>query len=495
MFSREVQVQMAKYDYNLIVIGGGSAGLIAALIGATVNARVALVERDRMGGDCLNTGCVPSKSLLRAARAAHEMRTADRFGIHGVVPEVDFAAVMARVQSVIQTIEPKDSVERYTGLGVDCVVGDATLEDGHHVRVSTADGERRLSGRAIVLATGAAPFVPPIPGLREIDPLTSDTVWSLQSQPKRLLVMGGGPIGCELAQAFARLGSEVTLIDMADRLLPREDPETSELLADRFRAEGIDVRLGHKAVKVAALEGRAGVLTALISKDGVEEEIDLAFDEVLVAVGRAARGGAGLEAAGIARNPDGTIAVDAHLRTSLPSVYACGDAAGPYQFTHMASHQAWYAAVNGLIGRFRKFKVNYAIVPWATYTDPEVARVGLSEAEAEAQNIAVEVVRYGLDDLDRALAEGDTQGWVKVLVKPGTDRILGAQIVGAEAGELIGEFILAMTHGLGLKKIMSTIHIYPTRMEAVKFSASTWRKAHAPERLLRLAGKVLNALR
>ena len=486
---------MARYDYNLIVIGGGSAGLIAALIGATVNARVALVERQKMGGDCLNTGCVPSKSLLRAARAAHEMRTADRFGIAGVNPEVDFEAVMARVQSVIATIEPKDSVERYTGLGVDCVTGDAVLEDGHHVRVATADGERRLSGRAIVLATGAAPFVPPIPGLREMEPLTSDTIWSLTSQPQRLLVMGGGPIGCELAQAFARLGSEVTLIDMADRLLPREDPETSELLATRFRAEGIDVRLGHKAVKVEAREGRGGVLTALIGDDANAEEVSLPFDEILVAVGRAARGGAGLEAAGIVRNPDGTIQVDAHLRTSLPSVYACGDAAGPYQFTHMASHQAWYAAVNGLIGRFRKFKVNYAVVPWATFTDPEVARVGLSEADAETQGIEVEVIRYGLDDLDRALAEGETEGWVKVLVKPGSDRILGAQIVGGEAGELIGEFVLAMTHGLGLKKIMSTIHIYPTRMEAVKFSASTWRKEHAPQGLLRWAGRLLNLLR
>lgn len=486
---------MAKYDYNLIVIGGGSAGLIAALIGATVNARVALVERDRMGGDCLNTGCVPSKSLLRAARAAHEMRTADRFGISSVTPEVDFAAVMARVQSVIATIEPKDSVERYTSLGVDCVTGDAVLEDGHHVRVSTADGERRLSGRAIVLATGAAPFVPPIPGLREMEPLTSDTVWSLQTQPKRLLVMGGGPIGCELAQAFARLGSQVTLIDMADRLLPREDVETSELLAERFRAEGIDVRLGHKAVAVTAADGRGGLLTAVVNEGGEETEVEVLFDEILVAVGRAARGGAGLEAAGVARNPDGTITVDEYLRTSLPSVFACGDAAGPYQFTHMASHQAWYAAVNGLVGRLRKFKVNYAVVPWATYTDPEVARVGLSEAEAKERGIAVEVVRYDLDDLDRALAEGDTDGWVKVLLKPGTDRILGAQIVGAEAGELIGEFVLAMTHGLGLKKIMGTIHIYPTRMEAVKFSASTWRRAHAPQGLLRLAGKFLDLLR
>jgi pyruvate/2-oxoglutarate dehydrogenase complex dihydrolipoamide dehydrogenase (E3) component len=424
------------------------------------------------------------------------MRTAGRFGIRSVEPEVDFPAVMARVRSVIETIEPKDSVARYTEMGVDCITGDAVLEDGHHVRVSTASGERRISGRAIVLATGAEPFVPPIPGLREIDPLTSDTVWELGALPERLLVMGGGPIGCELAQAFARLGSRVTLIDMADRLLPREDPETSELLKARFRDEGIDVRLNHRAVEVSANERGGGSLTArVIGPDGSETESVLAFDEILVAVGRSARGGAGLDAAGVARNPDGTITVDSRLRTSLPSVFACGDAAGPYQFTHMASHQAWYAAVNGLFGRFRTFKVNYAVVPWATYTEPEVARVGLSEAEAAERGIPVEVVRYPLDDLDRALAEGETEGWVKVLVKPGTDRILGAQIVGAEAGELIGEFVLAMTHGLGLKKIMGTIHIYPTRMEAVKFSASTWRKAHAPEKLLNWVGRFFDLIR
>ena len=487
---------MAKYDYNLIVIGGGSAGLIAALIGATVNGRVALVERAEMGGDCLNTGCVPSKSLIRAARAAHEMRHADRFGIHSVAPEVDFAAVMARIRSVIAAIEPKDSVARYTSLGVDCLVGDALLEDGHHVRVATADGERRLSGRAIVLATGAAPFVPPVPGLREIDPLTSDNVWSLTERPGRLLVMGGGPIGCELAQSFARLGSSVTIIDMEDRLLPREDAETSALLERRFRDEAMDVRLRHKAIRVEPGAGRGGTLIALTTdSSGQEREVRLPFDEILVAVGRAARGGTGLEAAGVVLNANGTLRVDDYLRTSLPSVYACGDAVGPYQFTHMASHQAWYAAVNGLFGRFRKFKVNYAVVPWATFTDPEVARVGLSEEEARERRIPVEVVRYDLDDLDRALAEGAAEGWVKVLVKPGTDRILGAQIVGSEAGELIAQFVLAMTHGLGLKKILGTIHIYPTRMEAVKFAASTWRRDHAPAGLLRWVGRLLALLR
>jgi pyruvate/2-oxoglutarate dehydrogenase complex dihydrolipoamide dehydrogenase (E3) component len=481
---------MARYDYNLIVVGGGSAGLIAALIGATVKAWVALVERDRMGGDCLNTGCVPSKSLIRAARAAHEVRQAGRFGIRVAEPEVDFQAVMARVREVIATIEPKDSVARYRSLGVECVTGDAVIEDGHHVRVATDGGERRLSARAIVLATGAAPFVPPIPGLSDMTVLTSDNVWSLDALPGRLLVMGGGPIGCELAQSFARLGSRVTVIDMEGRLLPREDPETGGLLETVFRAEGIDVRLAHKAVRVEAND-RGGVLHAETG-DG---QAAIEFDEILVAVGRRARGGMGLEAAGIETNADGTIKVDAHLRTSLPSVYACGDAIGPYQFTHMASHQAWYAAVNGLFGRLWKFKANYSVVPWATYTDPEAARVGLSETEARSRGIDVEVVRYPLDDLDRALTEGETRGWVKVLVKPGTDRILGAEVVGGEAGELIAEFVLAMTHGLGLKKLMGTIHVYPTRMEAAKLAAGAWRRAHAPERLLGWVGRLFDVLR
>lgn len=483
---------MARYDYNLIVIGGGSAGLIAALIGATVKAKVALVERKRMGGDCLNTGCVPSKSLIRAARAAHEVRHADRFGIRSGAPEVDFPAVMARVREVIAAIEPKDSVERYAGMGVDCVLGDAVIEDGHHVRVTTDSGPRRLSGRSIVLATGAAPFVPPLPGLRELSPLTSDTVWDLEALPGRLLVMGGGPIGCELAQSFARLGSAVTVIDMEDRLLPREDPETGRLLEGVFLAEGIDVRLSHKAVGVVPNAGlRGGVLRA--ETEG--REVAFEFDEILVAVGRRARGDMGLEGAGIETNPDGTIRVDRHLRTSLPSVYACGDAAGPYQFTHMASHQAWYAAVNGLFRRLWQFEADYAVVPWCTYTDPEVARVGLSETEARDTGVDVEVVRYPLDELDRALTEGETRGWVKVLVKPGSDRILGAEVVGAEAGELIAEFVLAMSHGLGLRKLMATIHVYPTRMEAAKFVASTWRKAHAPEGLLKWAGRLFDVLR
>lgn len=474
---------MSRYDNNLTVIGAGSAGLIAALIAATVKARVTLIEKGAMGGDCLNTGCVPSKTLIRSAKVAHEMRQAQHYGITPVAPKVDFPAVMERVQQAIRTIEPKDSMARYTEMGVNCIAGEAYIEDPHHVRV----GEQRVSTRSIVIASGARPFVPPIPGLAEARPLTSDNLWSLRELPARLLVMGGGPIGCELAQAFGRLGSEVTLIDMEARLLPREDPEVSAYMAEVLRNEGVDVRLGHRAVSVDA-----GVLHA----ETDEGTAQLPFDRVLVAVGRRAHSeGLGLESLGIETNPNGTLVVDEYLRTQVPNIFACGDVVGPYQFTHMASHQAWYASVNAMFGRFRKFKVNYSVVPWCTFTDPEIARVGLSETEAAEQGISVEIVRYDLDDLDRAIADGSARGWVKVLVKPGTDRILGATIVGASAGELIGEFISAMSHGMGLKKIMDTIHIYPTLFEANKFAASTWRKAHTPHGLLKVVEVVQGWLR
>ncbi len=474
---------MSRYENNLVVIGAGSAGLIAALIAATVKAKVTLIERDAMGGDCLNTGCVPSKTLIRSAKAAHEQRIASEFGIASVAPQVDFREVMARVHRAIATIEPKDSVERYTELGVDCIMGEARLLDAHHVEVAG----RTVSTRSMVLATGGSPVIPPIPGLAEADPLTSDSLWSLQELPAKLLVMGGGPIGCELAQSFARLGSHVTLIDMESRLLPREDADVAEFLAEVLRGEGVDVRLGHRAKEVFAGE--------LLAETAAGES-RIGFDRILVAVGRAAQTRSlGLEQLGIQRNADGTIGVDHYLRTRCHNVFACGDVIGPYQFTHMAAHQAWYASVNALFGRLWKFKVNYAVVPWATYTDPEIARVGLSEADARAQGVAVEVVRYELDDLDRAITEGNTRGWVKVLVAPGKDKILGVTIVGAHAGELISEFILAMTHGIGLKQIMATIHIYPTLAEANKFAASTWRRAHTPHRLLQWVGRLHTLLR
>lgn len=489
---------MPRYDNNLVVIGAGSAGLIAAYIAATVRARVTLVEQGSMGGDCLNTGCVPSKALIRSAAVAHSMRQAGRYGLAPVTPQVDFPAVMDRVRDAVATIAPKDSMERYRTLGVDCIAGSAQLVDPNHVAVEG----RVLSTRSIILAAGARPLLPPIPGLAEVAPLTSDDVWQLRTLPQRLLVLGGGPIGCELAQAFARLGSTVTVMDMAPRLLPREDPDVSAHLARVFAAEGIDVRTGHRAaaVQTAGTEPGAGVLRAEFEG----KDVEVAFDRILVAVGRQPNSeGLGLEALGIATGPGGAVTVDKYLRTSCPNVFACGDLVGPYQFTHMASHQAWYASVNALFGRFRKYAVNYDVVPWATFTDPEVGRVGLSETDAREAGTPVEVTRYALDDLDRAVADGDvgggvpegSAGWVKVLTEPGRDRILGATIVGPHAGELIGEFVLAMTHGLGLKALMSTIHIYPTRMEAAKLAAGAWRRAHAPEGLLRWVGRLHALLR
>ncbi|MGI9324210.1 MAG: dihydrolipoyl dehydrogenase family protein [Pseudomonadales bacterium] len=476
---------MPKFDNNLIVLGAGSGGLIAALVAATLKAKVTLIEKHLMGGDCLNTGCVPSKTLISSAKAAHLMRTGDRFGLQAVEPDVDFAAVMARVQAAIATIAPKDSVERYSELGVNCILGEGELLDAHRVRV----GEQVMSARSIILATGGSPLVPPIPGLRELNPLTSDTVWALKEQPRRLVIMGGGPIGCELAQAFARLGSEVTIVDMAERLLPREDPDVSAHIEQVFAAEGISIRT---SAKVVAAE--PGSLQLESNSDQARQS--LAFDQILVAVGRRANTrGLGLEAAGVELAKDGTVAVDAYLRSSQPNILACGDVAGPYQFTHMASHQAGYATLNALFGKFWKSRVNYAVVPWCTYTEPEVARVGLSETEAAEQGVAVEVTHYGLDDLDRAIAEGNAAGWVKVLTKPGSDRILGACVVGPHAGEVITEFVSAMTHGLGLKKIMGTVHIYPTFAEANKLAAGAWRRARAPQGALRLLGRVHDWMR
>ncbi len=466
-----------RFDRNLVVIGAGSGGLVAALIAAAVKARVTLVEKERMGGDCLNTGCVPSKALIRSARFLAQVRRHRDYGIRSASAEADFAEVMERVQQVVKRIEPHDSVERFTGLGVEVIQGEARILSPWEVAV----GDRRLTTRNIVVATGARPLVPPIPGLDRIDFLTSDNLWQLRRLPPRLLVLGGGPIGCELAQAFARLGSEVTMVEMAPRLLVREDADVSELVAERFLEEGIRVLTGHTAAEFTPGADGGGTLLARRGDDAVS----LVFDRVLVAVGRRANvTGFGLEELGVRLTDRGTIAVDDHLRTSVPTIYACGDVAGPYQFTHTASHQAWYASVNALFGGLRRFKVDYSAIPFATFVDPEVARVGLNEQEAAERGTAFEVTRYGLDDLDRAIADGDAHGFVKVLTVPGKDRILGATIVGAHAGDLIAEFVTAMRHGLGLNKILGTIHIYPTWTEANKFAAGNWKRAHAPQRLL-----------
>jgi pyruvate/2-oxoglutarate dehydrogenase complex dihydrolipoamide dehydrogenase (E3) component/uncharacterized membrane protein YdjX (TVP38/TMEM64 family) len=470
------------FDRNLVVIGAGAGGLVSAYIAAAVRAKVTLIEGHRMGGDCLNTGCVPSKALIRSAKAIRQLRTAHELGVADAAGRVDFAAVMRRVHRVVREIEPHDSVERYTGLGVEVLQGHARITSPWSVTVTLADGTTRsLSTRSIVIAAGASPSVPPIPGLAEAGFLTSDTLWGLTECPQRLVVLGGGPIGCELAQSFARLGSQVTQLEQAPRLLGREDPEVSSLVTDALRADGVNVLTGHEALRVEIEAGRKRLIAR---HDGAE--VTIPFDQLLCATGRTPRvTGYGLEELGIPLTPRGTIETDDRLRTRYPNIYAVGDVAGPFQFTHVAAHQAWYAAVNALFGRFRMFRADYGVIPWTTFTDPEIARVGLSETEAAARGIAVEVTRYAIDDLDRAIVDGVAQGFVKVLTVPGRDRILGVTIVGEHAGDLLAEYVLAMKHGLGLNRILGTIHTYPTLAEANKYVAGEWKRAHAPERLLR----------
>jgi pyruvate/2-oxoglutarate dehydrogenase complex dihydrolipoamide dehydrogenase (E3) component/uncharacterized membrane protein YdjX (TVP38/TMEM64 family) len=472
----------AHFDRNIVVIGAGSAGLVSAYIGAAVKAKVTLVEKHRMGGDCLNFGCVPSKALIRSAKFLSHVKRAREFGIRSASADFRFKDVMDRVHRVIRTVEPHDSVERYTGLGVDVVQGEARIASPWSVEIRRADGGSEvLTTRSIIIAAGAAPFVPPIPGIDEVGYVTSDTVWELGELPKRLVVLGGGPVGCELAQAFARLGAQVTQVEMLPRIMIKEDPEVSELVADRFRAEGIDVRVNTKAKAFKVVKGEKVMVAEHAGRD-----IEIPFDVLLCAVGRVARTkGYGLEELGIPATRERTVEVNEYLQTIYPNIYACGDVAGPYQFTHTAAHMAWYCAVNALFGRFRKYRVDYSVIPWATFTEPEVARVGLNETEAKERGIACEVTRYGLDDLDRAIAEGEAEGFVKVLTVPGKDRILGVTMVGERAGDVIAEYVAAMKHGLGLNKILGTIHIYPTLAEANKYAAGVWKRAHAPQGVLR----------
>lgn len=468
-----------RFDRNLIVIGAGAAGLVSSLIAATLKAKVTLVEANKMGGDCLNTGCVPSKALIKSARVAAQMRHADRYGLKAHEPEVPFAETITRVMAAIKTIEPNDSVERYTGLGVDVVEGYAKIIDPWTVEIARHDGEvSRLTTRAIVIAAGAEPVVPPITGLAEAAYLTSDTMWEAFAQmdapPQRVAVLGGGPIGCEIAQALARLGSEVTQVEMAPQVLGREDPEVSEAARAALESAGVRVHTAHEVVRV-----EQGALIAV--HEGAEARI--AYDTLIVAVGRKARlRGYGLEELGI--DTQKPLETNAFLATRFPNIYAAGDVAGAYQFTHTASHEAWYASVNALFGQVRRFKADYRVIPAVTFLDPEVARVGLNEREAQAQGISYEVTRYELDELDRAIAESERAGFVKVLTKPGKDVILGAMIVGSHAGEMLAEFTLAMKHGLGLNKVLATVHPYPTFAEANKFAAGEWRKARKPEGLL-----------
>ena len=470
----------ASFDRNLVVIGAGSAGLVTAYIASAVKAKVTLIEKHKMGGDCLNTGCVPSKALIRSAKFISHVKRAREFGIRTASADFEFAEVMARVQRVIAAVEPHDAVERYSELGVECIAGEAKIITPWSVRVTSAGGTRTLSTRAIVIAAGARPFVPPIAGIEEVGYYTSDTVWNLRALPRRLVVLGGGPIGSELTQCFARFGSQVTQVEMLPRILMREDADVSDRVMQRFRAEGVKVLLNHKA-KRFILESGEKVL--ICEHQG--EEVRVPFDDLLCAVGRVANtSGYGLEELGIALANTGTVETDEYLRTLYPNIYACGDVAGPYQFTHTAAHQAWYAAVNALFGDFRKFKADYSVIPWATFTDPEVARVGLNETEAREKGIAYELSVFDLAELDRAITDEEAHGLVKVLTVPGADRILGCTIVGEHAGDLIAEYVSAMRHGFGLNKILGTIHIYPTLAEANKYAAGVWKRNHAPQRLL-----------
>lgn len=473
-----------KFDRNLIVIGGGAAGLVSAYIAAAVKAKVTLVEAHKMGGDCLNYGCVPSKAVIKSAKLASQLRNADNYGLEPIEPKFSFRKVMARVHAVIAAVAPHDSVERYTKLGVEVLLGVAKIVDPWTVEINlNAGGVRRLTTRAVVIAAGAQPFVPPIPGLDEVGYLTSDTLWhefaKLDQAPKKLVVLGGGPIGCELAQSFARLGASVVQVEMLPRIMIREDAEVSEIAKQFLEKDGVQVLTNHKALRCKKEGDRKFIV---VEYDGGEQNIE--FDALICAVGRIARlTGYGLEELGIPT--ERTVVANEYLETIYPNIFTAGDVVGPYQLTHTAAHQAWYAAVNALFGDFKKFKADYSVIPWSTFIDPEVARVGLNEQEAKQQGIAYEVTRYGIDDLDRAIADGTAHGFIKILTIPGKDRILGVTIVGEHAGDLLAEFVLAMKHGLGLNKILGTIHTYPTLAEANKYAAGEWKRAHAPEKILK----------
>jgi len=468
-----------SFDYNLVVIGGGSAGLVSSYIAAAVKAKVLLIEKDKMGGDCLNTGCVPSKSLIKSSRFLAELTRSERYGIKSASAEFDFSEVMQRVESVIQQIEPHDSIERYTDLGVECKQGAAKVLSPWEVELNG----KTISTQNIIIATGAKPRVPVIDGLDKVRFYTSDTIWSLREQPKRLLVIGGGPIGCELGQSFSRLGSKVTLVDMAERLMTPEDTDAASLLHKQFCDEGIDIKLGY-AIESFGSENNESF--AIVKGKSAEAE-NIPFDAVLFAIGREANvSGIGLETLGVQTTPAGTIEVDKYMRTTVPTIYACGDVAGPYQFTHTAAHYAWYSAVNSLFGSVWRFKADHRVIPRVTFTEPEIASVGHNEQSAKVAGLITETTTFKLDELDRAIVDGKTDGFVKVLTPVGKDRILGVTIVGEHAGEVLPEFVLAMKHGLGLNKILGTIHAYPTWAEANKYTAGVWKKNHQPKKLLEL---------
>ena len=470
------------FDYNIVVIGAGSAGLVTSYIGASTKGKVALIEKHKMGGDCLNTGCVPSKALIRSAKFMADIKKCQKLGFKSVHTEFDFADVMERVQRIIKKVEPHDSIERYTSLGVECHTGEAKIFSPYEVLV---DG-KVLTTRNIVIATGARPYIPSIEGIDNVEFLTSENIWDIRKQPKKLLVLGGGPVGSELAQAFVRLGSNVTQVQRNHRILPKEDPEISQMVLESFQNDGIKVLAGYTTKRFFKRNGK-DFLECQQNGDSIEIE----FDTLLVALGRKANTtGFGLEELGVELTPEKTIKVDEYMKTNFPNIYACGDVAGPYNFTHTAAHQAWYCAVNSMLRPFYGFKVDYSTVPWSTFTDPEVARSGLNEIEAEEQGIPYEVTTYGIDDLDRAILDEVAHGIIKVLTVPGKDKIIGVTIAGPHAGDIIAEYVAAMKHGFGMNKILETIHIYPTLAEANKFAAGNWKKNNITEKTLTWAERI-----
>ncbi|KAF7763033.1 mercuric reductase [Pseudoalteromonas undina] len=477
-----------KFDRNMIVIGAGAGGLVTSYIAAAVKAKVTLIEAGEMGGDCLNTGCVPSKAIIKSAKVAQQMRQAEKYGLQSTTPQFSFKKIMARVQQVIADIAPHDSVERYTNLGVDVVKGYAKLIDPWTVEIKLNNGgTQTLTARTIVIATGARPFVPPLPGIEETGYVTSDTLWSkfaeLDDAPKKLVVLGGGPIGSELAQSFARLGSNVTQIEMAERIMIKEDLEVSKFAHEALTQSGVNILTSHQALRCEERDGKKFIVVK-----HNDNEIDIEYDELLCAVGRSARlKGYGLEELGIETSR--TVVTNEYLETLYPNIFAAGDIVGPYQFTHVAAHQGWYAAVNGLFGNLKKFKVDYRVIPWTTFIDPEVARVGINEQEAIEKGIDYEITRFEFEELDRAITESANNGFIKVITPKGKDKILGVTVVSEHAGDLIAEFVLAMKHGLGLNKILGTIHSYPTWAEGNKYVAGEWKRAHAPEKVLNLLEK------
>lgn len=475
-----------QFDYNIAVIGAGSGGLVSAYIASAVKAKVLLIERHRMGGDCLNTGCVPSKALIRSAKMLAYSKRAKEFGFREAKIDFSFSDVMNRVQRAISKVEPHDSMERYTGLGVECIKGSAKMLTPYSLQITGENQElKTVTAKNIIIAAGASPLVPPIKGLEKIKPLTSDNIWEIRNLPKRLVVLGGGPIGSELAQCFQRFGSQVTIVEMGSKIMAREDDDVSNVVSSRFQKEGVEILTGHKAKEIM-IENHEKILIC----DSGSGEKKVPFDEVLIALGRKANlKDYGLEELDVPITPRGTVQVDEFLRTNYPNIYAVGDVAGPYQFTHTAAHMAWYASVNALFSPIISFGVDYRVVPWCTFTDPEVARVGLNEKEAKEKGISYSVSVYPLEDLDRAIADEEDHGMVKVLTVPGKDKILGATIVGSHAGDIIVEYVSAMKHGFGMNAILKTIHIYPTLGEANKYAAGVWKNANKPEATLRILEK------